>query len=81
MFGSKNLSKNKQKLIKTSAIQINSLNDTNNILYDISPLPENESHDILPILSLDGRDSSDIIQNDDDDLLFETNNYQPVGDK
>jgi hypothetical protein len=83
MFGFKSSSKTKRKLTKTPAIQLNPSNEMK-ILHNIpsvsqiAPLPENRSHGILPILSLDGRDSPEY----DDELLLntdKTNNSQRVG--
>jgi len=89
MLGSKILSKNKRKLTKTPAIQVNSSNETKILHHipsvsQIAPLPENKSHGILPILSLDGRDSPDFIQCNDELILNtenikNSNNHQPVG--
>ena len=86
MFGLKSSTKTKRKLIKTPTIQMNSIND-NKILHNIpsvskiAPLPENKSHGILPVLSLDGRDSSSLNQSDEDlsTNIEKTNNLQPVG--
>jgi hypothetical protein len=90
MLGSKILSKNKRKLTKTPAIQINSSSETKILHHipsvsQIAPLPENRSHGILPILSLDGRDSPNFIQCDDElssntEKANNSNNHQPVGE-
>jgi len=90
MLGSKILSKNKRKLTKTPAIQMNSSNETKILHHipsvsQIAPLPENRSHGILPILSLDGRDSPNFIQCDDElssntEKTNNSNNHQPVGE-
>lgn len=89
MFGLKSTSKNKRKLTKTPAIQMNITNEPK-ILYNIpsvsqiAPLPENKSHGILPVLSFDVRDSPNFIQCDDDDLSSDTektNNHRPVGEE
>ena len=88
MFGIKVSNKNKRKLIKTPAIQMNSSIE-GKILHNvpsvsqIAPLPETKSHGILPVLSFDGRDSPDFI-NAEDDLSFETGKTktrQRVGNK
>jgi hypothetical protein len=85
MSGLKNSSKNKRKLTKTPAIQMNS-NDVK-LLYNIpsvsqiAPLPENKSHGILPVLSLDGRDSPNSIQCDDELSSNIEKTNQPVGEK
>jgi hypothetical protein len=89
MFGFKRSTKPKRKLTKSPAIQANSSIDTK-VLYNIpsvsqiAPLPENKSHGILPILSLDGRDMPDIISSDDPSVPTPEptdlpNSHQPVG--
>ncbi|CAF3831911.1 unnamed protein product [Rotaria magnacalcarata] len=66
----KESSKNKRKSNKYPRKQSNSLNETK-ILYNIpsvsqiAPLPEVQSHGILPVLSLDRRDSSNTAESDD----------------
>ncbi|CAF3839267.1 unnamed protein product [Adineta steineri] len=90
MFGFKRSNKTKRKLTKTPAIQTNASIESK-ILYNvpsvsqIAPLPENKSHGILPVLSLDGRDSSDIIQSNDQlevntEKNDHSNGHQPVGE-
>jgi len=91
MFGLKISSKNKRKLTKTPAIQTNSSHETK-VLYNvpsvsqIAPLPENKSHGILPVLSLDGRDSPILLSFDDDislntDETKNSNDHRPVGEE
>jgi len=91
MFGLKISSKNKRKLTKIPAIQTNTSHETK-VLYNvpsvsqIAPLPENKSHGILPVLSLDGRDSPDLLSFDDDlssktDKTKNSNDHQPVGEE
>jgi hypothetical protein len=88
MFGLKSSSKNKRKLTKIPAIQMNLANDAK-ILYhvpsisQIAPLPENKSHGNLPILSFDGRDSLDFIPTDDElSSNTEKTNHSPrVGEE
>jgi hypothetical protein len=87
MFGLKSTTKTKRKLIKHPAIQINETKILHNIpsVSEIAPLPENKSHGLLPVLSLDGRDSPESIQSDDQ-LLTNTeqtnnsNGHQSVGE-
>jgi hypothetical protein len=89
MFGLKISNKNKRKLIKTPAIQFMNSSIEGRILHNvpsvskIAPLPENRSHGILPVLSLDGRDSPDFINAEDDRTseTGETKTHQPVGNK
>jgi hypothetical protein len=74
MFGFKSSSKNKRKLLKHAAISTNSSNEPR-VLYNIpsvsqiAPLPQNKSHGILPVLSLDGRDAPILMQSE----MSETN--------
>ena len=90
MFGFKRSTKSKRKLTKSPAIQAHSSIDTK-VLYNvpsvsqIAPLPENKSHGILPVLSLDGRDMPDIISSDDPSASTAEatdlpNGHQPVGE-
>ncbi len=90
MFRLKSSSRNKRKLTKTPAIQLNP-SDEAKILYNIpsisqiAPLPETKSHGILPVLSLDGRDSPNITQSDDQlslntEKTKNSNGHQPVGE-
>jgi len=90
MFGFQRSNKTKRKLTKTPAIQINSPVETkilHNIpsISQIAPLPETKSHGILPVLSLDGRDSPNITQSDDQlslntEKTKNSNGHQPVGE-
>jgi hypothetical protein len=82
MFGLKISNKNKRKLIKTPAIEGRILHNIPSV-SQIAPLPENKSHGILPVLSLDGRDSLDSMDTDDDPSAEtgKTKNRQPVGNK
>ncbi len=75
--------------MKTPAIQMNSSTE-GRILHNIpsvskiAPLPENKSHGILPVLSLDGRDSPDDFMDADDNPSGEigkSTNRHPVGNR
>jgi hypothetical protein len=91
MFGFK--SKNKRKPTKNTTTPINTSNETK-ILHNvpsvsqIAPLPQNISHGMLPVLSLDGRDAPNPIQSEasESDLtshITTSNNEtarQPVGE-
>jgi len=89
MFSFQRSNKTKRKLTKTPAIQINSPVETkilHNIpsISQIAPLPENKSHGILPVLSLDGRDSPNLTQSDvqlslNTEKTKNSNGHQPVG--
>ncbi|CAF2419981.1 unnamed protein product [Rotaria sp. Silwood2] len=62
MFGFKSSSKSKRKSNKSPTTPINTSNETKHFHYvpsvsQIAPLPQNKSHGILPVLSLDGRDA------------------------
>ncbi|CAF3433150.1 unnamed protein product [Rotaria sp. Silwood1] len=93
MFGFKSSSKSKRKSNKSPTTPINTSNETKHFPYvpsvsQIAPLPQNKSHGILPVLSLDGRDAPNSMQSDtsENDLTLNTtttNNQsssrQPVG--
>ncbi|CAF1544211.1 unnamed protein product [Rotaria magnacalcarata] len=87
MFALNKSSKNKRKSNKYPRKQSNSLNETK-ILYNIpsvsqiAPLPEVQSHGILPVLSLDRRDSSNTAESDDVFSLNTdvSNDHQLVGE-
>lgn len=98
MFGFKRTSKTKHKSGKSPTRP--SMNNTQSaepkMLYNIpsvsqiAPLPQNKSHGILPVLSLDGRDAPHLMPSETSDpdqpIDHETtnnnneNNRQPVGD-
>ena len=92
MFGFKGSSKNKRKTSKNPPTTITSTNE-NKPLYNvpsvsqIPSLPQNKSHGILPVLSLDGRDALNPMQseNSESDLTTDNtpatneNGRQPVG--
>ncbi|CAF1170354.1 unnamed protein product [Adineta ricciae] len=91
MFGIKKLSK-ARKSAKTTPPPIIKSNE-NKILYNvpsvsqIAPLPQNKSHGILPVLSLDGRDAPNPMQSETSETDLTANattsntetNRQPVG--
>jgi hypothetical protein len=93
MFGFKSSSKNKRKTPKNPPTPI-SLPSENKPLYNvpsvsqIPSLPQNKSHGMLPVLSLDGRDAPNPMQSEasEADLTLNTTNStnengrQPVGD-
>ncbi|CAF0858267.1 unnamed protein product [Adineta ricciae] len=84
MFVFKRSNKAKRKLTKSPAIQTNSSIDSK-VLYNIpsvsqiAPIPENKSHGLLPVLSLDGRDTADLIPPDDESPSSAGTNDQPNG--
>ena len=93
MFGFKSSSKGgKRKSSKPSTPPANSSNEPK-VLYNvpsvsqIAPLPQNKSHGILPVLSLDGRDAPNLILSEASDSDLSANapdansetNRQPVG--
>jgi hypothetical protein len=93
MFGFKGSSKNKRKTPKNSPTPISTSNETKPLynvpsVSQIPSLPQNKSHGILPVLSLDGRDAPNIIQSEtsETDLTLITtvstneNGRQPVGE-
>jgi hypothetical protein len=96
MFGFKNSSKSKRKSSKNTTTPpptITASNETKPIynvpsVSQIAPLPQNKSHGILPVLSLDGRDAPNIMQSEtsESDLTLHTttanneNARQPVGE-
>ena len=93
MFGFKGSSKNKRKTPKNPPAPINSSNE-NKPLYNvpsvsqIPSLPQNKSHGMLPVLSLDGRDAPNGMEAEasEADLTSNTatstteNGRQPVGE-
>ena len=99
MFGFKRSSKPKRKSGKSpTRLSINNNQSAEpKMLYNIpsvsqiAPLPQNKSHGILPVLSLDGRDAPNLmpLEPSDPDLAndHETtsnnneSNRQPVGDR
>jgi len=95
MFGFKNSSKSKRKSSKnTTTTPTATTSSDTKVLYNvpsvsqIAPLPQNKSHGILPVLSLDGRDAPNIMQSEtsENDLTLNTttanneNGRQPVGE-
>ena len=93
MFGFKGTSKSKRKTSKNSPTPISTSNE-NKPLYNvpsvsqIPSLPQNKSHGMLPVLSLDGRDAPNPMQSEtsETDLSSNTttstneNGRQPVGE-
>ncbi|CAF1131133.1 unnamed protein product [Rotaria sordida] len=92
MFGFKTSSKSKRKSNKNPPTPISTSNETKHFHYvpsvsQIAPLPQNKSHGILPVLSLDGRDAPILMQSEtsETDLTSNTttsnneNARQPVG--
>jgi len=97
MFGFKGSSKSKRKSSKntttaTPSPTIPTSNDTKPLynvpsVSQIAPLPQNKSHGILPVLSLDGRDAPNVMQSEtsENDLTLNAtsnneNGRQPVGE-
>ena len=93
MFRFKNSSKHKSKSTKTTTTPITSSNETKTLynvpsVSQIAPLPENKSHGMLPVLSLDGRDAPNPMQSEtsENELSPNTttsnneNGRQPVGE-
>ena len=93
MFGFKGTSKSKRKASKNPPAPISPVNE-NKPLYNvpsvsqIPSLPQNKSHGILPVLSLDGRDAPNSLppETSETDLIANTttspneNGRQPVGE-
>ncbi|CAF5192202.1 unnamed protein product [Rotaria magnacalcarata] len=70
MFGFKNSSKNKRKTAKNTTTSLSTSSETKHFpnvpsVSQIAPLPQNKSHSILPVLSLDGRDAPSSIQSEE----------------
>jgi hypothetical protein len=93
MFGFKGSSKNKRKTPKNPPTSISSSSE-NKPLYNvpsvsqIPSIPQNKSHGMLPVLSLDGRDALNLMQSEtsETDLTSNAtrstneNGRQPVGE-
>ena len=68
MFRFKSSNKNKRKPARTSPTPISNTQADPKLLYNIpsvsqiAPLPQNKSHGILPVLSMDGRDAPNPMQ-------------------
>ncbi len=93
MFGFKGAGKNKRKSTKNPQSPISTSNEIKPLynvpsVSQIAPLPQNQSHSILPVLSLDGRDAPNTMQSEtsENDLTSNItasnneNNRQPVGE-
>ncbi|CAM4879571.1 unnamed protein product [Rotaria socialis] len=70
MFGFKSSSKNKRKPAKNPTPSLSTSSETKHFpnvpsVSQIAPLPQNKSHSILPVLSLDGRDAPSSIQSEE----------------
>ncbi|CAF2649183.1 unnamed protein product [Rotaria sp. Silwood2] len=90
MSVSKISNSNRRKLTRYHTIHVNSSIETEilrNIpsVSQIAPLPESKSDGILPILSLDRRDSSNSIESDNElslniEITNTSNGHEPVGE-
>lgn len=92
MFGFKSSGKSKRKSTKTATPPANNSSEPKTLynvpsVSQIAPLPQNKSHGILPVLSLDGRDAPNLILSEQSDSNLSVNvsdengetNRQPVG--